>query len=106
REGSGDFFRMGEGKAGGPCREVLCIEQWSWPVSGHRRRENPSSGGMRTRVERCAISIFLMKSKAIRLVPLVLALAFAGCTGKEEDEGKLSLAFVPNNAATFWTIAR
>src|ERR1019366_7437128 len=58
-----------------------------------------------------------MKTNSIRLLALALALSFAvsGC-GKKEDAQtssgapasgkKLKLAFVVNNAATFWTIAR
>ena len=46
-----------------------------------------------------------MKSKMLKwMVPvLCLALAFGGCS---KTEKKLKLAFVTNNAATFWTIAR
>ncbi len=59
-----------------------------------------------------------MKITISRLLPIVvcLALGFSGC-GKKEEGGtsangggapqkKLKLAFVPNNAANFWTIAR
>ncbi|HEY9509372.1 MAG TPA: sugar-binding protein [Verrucomicrobiae bacterium] len=56
-----------------------------------------------------------MKLKTLFLVPaLVLALGLSGCNKTENssasgDSGakkKLKLAFVSNNAATFWTIAR
>ena len=47
-----------------------------------------------------------MKSQAFRLLFAALVLALAGCGGKEDASKKLKLAFVSNNAATFWTIAR
>lgn len=56
-----------------------------------------------------------MKLKALFLVPaLALAMAFSGCNKTENSSAsndggakkKLKLAFVSNNAATFWTIAR
>lgn len=47
-----------------------------------------------------------MKSQALRFLSAALALALAGCGGKEGGDKKLKLAFVSNNAATFWTIAR
>ncbi|WP_035611363.1 sugar-binding protein [Haloferula sp. BvORR071] len=49
-----------------------------------------------------------MKPKATRiLTTLLLAFALAGCKGGGGSSGKkLKLAFVPNNSATFWVIAR
>lgn len=47
-----------------------------------------------------------MRSQALRFLSAALVLALAGCGGKEGAGKKLKLAFVSNNAATFWTIAR